>query len=268
MVKAIAYGERFLDWQAVQGRVLVIDAEQGLKTIKRRLREAGLDDCADVDYLHVPDGLALEDEQEAARVEAVLVEGDYAATLADPLYKLHRGDPNDERQAVDLMRRFDRWRDRYGFGLILPVHCRKPSPQNNTKFSMHELFGASSYLRGAEVVLGLERLSDGYGRLHFFKDRDGDLPVGEAWGLIFNRQEGFHRSPTDKPQQQTARERIRELLTAEPGLTTHELVERTPHGERTIRDALRELRAQGEKAGSHGEKRWYLPAEEEQLWAE
>jgi len=266
-VRAIAYGERFLDWQAKQGKVLVIDAEQGRMTIKRRLREAGLDECHDVHYLAAPDGLALEDEQDAARMEATLAERDYAAVLADPLYKLHRGDPNDERQAVDLMRRFDRWRASYGFGLILPVHCRKPSPQNNTKFSMHELFGASSYLRGAEVVLGLERLSDGFSRLHFFKDRDGDLAVGEQWGLVFSREEGFHRSPTDKPKQQTSAGRVREALTDEPGLTIHELVERTGYGERTISGALKALGALGEKAGPHGEKQWRLPTEEA-LWAE
>jgi hypothetical protein len=222
MVKAVAYGERFLDWEAAQGRVLVIDVEQGEMTIKRRLREAGLEECPDVHYLHEPDGLALDDEQDAARMEATLAKRDYAAVLADPLYKLHRGDPNDERQAVDLMRRFDRWRASYGFGLILPVHCRKPSPQSGTKFSMHELFGASSYLRGAEVVLGLQRLDDGYSKLHFFKDRDGDLPVGQEWGLVFSREEGFRVRSTDRPQP-TSAERIRDLLTAEPGLTISEL---------------------------------------------
>jgi len=45
------------------------------------------------------------------------------------------------------------------------------------KFSVHDLFGSSAYVRGAEVVLGLRRVSDGYAKLHFLKDRDGDLPI-------------------------------------------------------------------------------------------
>lgn len=92
------------------------------------------------------------------------------------------------------MKRFDGWRERFRFALVLPVHCRKPLP--GTKFSIHDLFGSSAYVRGAEVVLGLQRVSDGYAKLHFLKDRDGDLPIGARWGLLFDRQEGLRRDPT------------------------------------------------------------------------
>ncbi len=196
IIRAIVLGESFLDWQGSSGRALVIDAEQGLKTIKRRLREAGLGDSDLVDYVRVPDGLELDsDERHIAEVERVLEAGGYALVAADPLYKLHAGDSNAEREAVDLMRRFDAWRERLRFALLLPVHCRKPVP--GTKFSIHDLFGSSAYVRGAEVVLGLQRVSDGYARLHFLKDRDGDLPISTAWGLLFNREEGFRRDPDD-----------------------------------------------------------------------
>jgi AAA domain len=235
LVKAVATGGRFLDWECAKGKVLVIDAEQGLKTIKRRLREAGLDESADVKYLRAPDGLALDtNDQEAAAVEAVLAEGDYALVLADPLYKLHRGDSNAEREAIDLMRRFDRWREQYGFGLLLPAHCRKPQ-QGGADFTMHEFFGSTAYLRGAEVVLGLRRLSDGFSRLHFFKDRDGDLPVGESWGLLFDREDGFRRAPEEcepvKSEEEKAddlRERVLEYLR-----------EHGPASQKRVRDAIR-----------------------------
>jgi hypothetical protein len=78
---------------------------------------------------------------------------------------------------------------------LLPVHCRKPVP--GMKFSVHDLFGSSAYVRGAEVVLGLRRVSDGYAKLHFLKDRDGDLPISTAWGLLFDQEEGFRRDPSD-----------------------------------------------------------------------
>ena len=146
IARAVALREEFLGWRGAGGRALVIDAEQGLKTIKRRLREAGLAECEAIDYVRVPDGLSLDsDAEHAAMVEALLADGDYALVLADPLYKLHSGDSNDERQAVELMKRFDAWRERYGFALLLPVHLRKP-PQG-AKFSIHEFFGSSAYQR-------------------------------------------------------------------------------------------------------------------------
>jgi hypothetical protein len=255
LVRAIALKGSFLDWSGSGGRALVIDAEQGLKTIKRRLREAGLEECEDIDYVRAPDGLSLDsDERQVAAVEELLAVGDYVAVVADPLYKLHRGDSNEERAAVDLMRRFDAWRERYGFGFILPVHCRKPPV--GAKFTMHEFFGSSAYLRGAEVVLGLQRVRDGYSRLHFFKDRDGDLPVGSAWGLLFDREQGFRRDPQEGEAKQTAADEVRELLEAQPGMSIAQLMKATGKAERTIRKALKEVEAHADRPGATADKLW------------
>jgi hypothetical protein len=241
LVRALVRGETFLDWQGQGGRVLVLDAEQGLRSVKRRLREARLDDCDDVDYVRVPDGLSLDsDPRHIAAVEEKLEAGNFAAVVADPLYKLHQGDSNDEREAVDLMRRFDGWRERHRFALVLPVHCRKPVP--GTKFSIHDLFGSSAYVRGAEVVLGLQRVSDGYAKLHFLKDRDGDLPIGAAWGLLFNREEGFRRDPNDGTPRETATDKIRALLEEDPTLSPKQLEEAAGYAERTVRKALKAIR--------------------------
>jgi AAA domain len=210
IARALTEKTEFLEWQGAGGRVLVLDAEQGLRTVKRRLREVGLHESDGVDYVRVPDGLALDsDERHVAEVEQALEQGGYTLVVADPLYKLHTGDSNDEREAVDLMRRFDGWRERFGFALLLPVHCRKPVP--GMKFSIHDLFGSSAYVRGAEVVLGLRRVSDGYAKLHFLKDRDGDLPIGVAWGLLFDQEEGFRRDPNDGVVR-NLREELLELL--------------------------------------------------------
>jgi hypothetical protein len=221
IVRASTAKGEFLDWRGCGGRVLVLDAEQGLRTVKRRLREAGLDECGDVDYVRVPDGLALDsDERDVAEAEQVLEQGNYTLVVADPLYKLHTGDSNAEREAVDLMRRFDGWRERFGFALLLPVHCRKPVP--GMKFSIHDLFGSSAYVRGAEVVLGLRRVSDGYAKLHFLKDRDGDLPIGASWGLLFDQEEGFRRDPNDGVVRDL-REELLELLADGEWWTPNEL---------------------------------------------
>jgi Bifunctional DNA primase/polymerase, N-terminal/AAA domain/Primase C terminal 1 (PriCT-1) len=244
LVRAIVLDESFLDWTGSGGRALVVDAEQGLKTIKRRLREAGLAESERVDYVRVPDGLELDsDERHVAAVERVLEAGRYAVVVADPLYKLHSGDSNAEREAVDLMKRFDRWRETFRFALVLPVHCRKPVP--GTKFSIHDLFGSSAYVRGAEVVLGLQRVGDGYARLHFLKDRDGDLPIGAKWGLLFDRETGYRRDPKDAGP--PTRERVAELRGEDPTLTQTQVAEVLELSERTVRKYWRDEADDGQE---------------------
>ena len=232
MVRANPCGETFLDWTGAGGRALVIDAEQGLKTVKRRLREAGLEDCEAVDVVRVPDGLALDSDEPRRGGRAGAARGRILAGLADPLYKLSRGDTNAEREAVDLMRRFDLWRARYlRFALLLPVHLRKPPP--GARFSLNEFFGSSAYLRGAEVALGLQRVSDGYSRLHFLKDRDGDLPVPAAWGLLFDREQGFRRDPKD--EKPSTKEQVAALRVADPEMTQAKAADLIGVSTRTVR---------------------------------
>jgi 5-methylcytosine-specific restriction endonuclease McrA len=74
MIGAVVTGADFLDWTGPGGaRALFVDAEQGLRTVKRRLREARLAQLEAIDYLHVPDGLALDSDQEQiAAVEQIL----------------------------------------------------------------------------------------------------------------------------------------------------------------------------------------------------
>ena len=249
MLRAIVEGDELLGYAGCGDvRGLVLDAEQGEKSLKRRLREAGLDRCDQVDVIRVPDGLSLDaDPRHVAELERILVAGGYSVVLADPLYKLHVGDSNAEREAVDLMRRFDAWRDELGFALLLPLHCRKPIP--GLKFSIHDLFGSSAYVRGAEVVLGLQRVRDGYSRLHYLKDRDGDLPIGNSWGLLFDRDHGYRRDPEDGKREPTTAEHVRDLLRQTPWMTKAQLVEATGRKARTVEAALRDLDATSERRG-------------------
>src|SRR5829696_4020806 len=154
------------------------------------------------------------------------------------------------------MKRFDAWRERYGFALLLPVHLRKPPV--GAKFSIHEFFGSSAYQRGAEVVVGVQRVRDGYSRLHFLKDREGDLPVPEAWGLLFDREHGFRRDPDDEKPKQTAAEVIAELLEAQPEMTLEQLAEASGYTDRTVRGTLKRLGAHERKTGPHAPKLWSL----------
>jgi hypothetical protein len=260
MIQAVTTRRNFLAYTGAGGKVLIIDAEQGLRTIKRRLREAGLAESTQVDYLRVPDGLALDQNggSDVVQLEAILEAGQYDLVLADPLYKLHRGDSNEERHAVDLMRLLDAWRERLGFGLILLVHRRK-TQVGNRGFTMDDLYGSGAYLRGAEVVLGLHRPRPGYANLHIFKDRDGDLPVGERWGLLFDREEGFRRDPEADKEKETALDKVRAALEEAPeGLTGKQLEKLTGYSDKTVRKAAQDLDAEF-KPGPGSTKIWSLP---------
>jgi hypothetical protein len=258
MLGAVVAGGEFLDWRGQGGaRALFVDAEQGLRTVKRRLREAGLSELESVDYLHVPDGLALDsDEQQIADLEELLGRGDYAIVALDPAYKLARSlDSNVERSVVELMRRFDAWRTEYHFALLLPVHLRKPIP--GERFSIHDVFGSGAYVRGAEVVLGLRRVSNGFAELHFFKDRDGDLEVGDKWGLLFDREYGFRRAPDDVEQSEAElAEQLLEYVRENPGSSTTRVTESVKGRRTRLVQILRgDDRFHSEKRGQT--ERWF-----------
>lgn len=209
--RAVLTGQEALGYEgAGVGPLLVLDLEQGERSIKRSLRDAGLAGRDDVHYIAVPDGLALDsDDDHRAELERVIAETLPAVFVLDPYYKAHRGDSNEERAVVDLMRYLDALRARYGFALVLPAHPRKSQDSvGSRKLTLHDVAGSGAVVRGAELVLGLERLSHGYARLRILKDRDGDLPVGDAWPLIFTRGEGFKLDPKEEATADELEQRV------------------------------------------------------------
>lgn len=199
---AVLTGAECLGYQgATDGPLLVFDLEQGERSIKRVLREAGLAQRSDVVYVAVPDGLELDsNEDDRSELERIVAATRPGALILDPYYKAHRADANEERGVVDLMRYLDALRARYGFSLILPAHPRKETVASNgaRKLSLSDVFGSGAVTRGAELVIGIERLSHGYARVRFLKDRDFDLPVGDTWPLIFSKDQGFKLDPKEE----------------------------------------------------------------------
>lgn len=237
--RAAALGEGFLGWTGIGGiRVLVLDAEQGALTLERRFRAMGLDRVDSMDILSIPEGAAIDrNETERGQMEEVLREGDYSIVIADPQYKLFGGDSGSEQEAVGFTKIWDRWRlgNRGAwpaFALILPCHARKPPPK--APFTMAEIYGNTAWLRGAEQVIGLQRMSHGYSQLYFWKDRDSwgaDEPeetgykTGDIWGLKYDRDTGFERGKVRT--RESGPDAIMRLLTERPMLV-EELMEALP----------------------------------------
>ena len=212
MVAAAVRGRDFLGHRGAGNiRALVVDLEQGLRSVKRCLREAGLEDSERVGYVRVPDGLALDQNtHHLAELERELAEGDYGILLLDPYYKAHDGDSNDELAIKRLMAKLDALRARHGFALILPAHPRKDIPGRTgaRKLSLHDVAGSGAVTRGAELIIAIERLSHGYARLRILKDRDGDLPINEAWPLLFSRGDGFRLDPKEDDTEEELEQRV------------------------------------------------------------
>jgi len=196
MCHAILTGEEGFGQVGIgEGPALILDLEQGIRSIKRSLTASKLADREDLLYITVPDGLAL--DQSPGELEAltqVLAEHLPVVVTLDPYYKAHRAeDPNAERPIIDLMRLLDGLRAAYGFALLLPVHPRKPdnTQRGARRLTIHDVAGSGAVTRGAEIVLAVERLGHGAARLRYLKDRDGELAVGEALPLLYTRERGF-----------------------------------------------------------------------------
>jgi hypothetical protein len=201
MLAAILRGDPMLQWKgAGVGPVLVVDLEQGIRSIKRGIREAGLEDDERLLYVTVPDGLALDqDRDHLIALSETLAVHKPVVVLLDPFYKAHRAEePNAERPIIDLMRLLDSLRTAFGFALIMPAHPRKDvggAKDGARKLTIHDVAGSGAVTRGAEIVIAVERMGHGYARLRYLKDRDGELPVNDSIGMLFNKDDGFHLDP-------------------------------------------------------------------------
>lgn len=250
IVRAILNGDDFVGWVgAGTGRALIIDLEQGRRSVKRSLRDAQLDGRDDVDLVLVPDGLSLDRETaHYDELDRVIAEGGYTIVVLDPYYKAHRADePNAERPIVDLMRMLDRLRTDYGFALILPAHPRKEMAGSSgpRKLTIHDVSGSSAVTRGAEVVIGIEKVAHGLARLRFLKDREGDLEVGESWNLLFEKGEGFKRDPKDFEPPRDYEEEVRDASQDGQWRTIKEYKILLKAGETALRPALVALEQEG-----------------------
>jgi 5S rRNA maturation endonuclease (ribonuclease M5) len=261
IANAIVRKQPFLGWEpdGKDHRVLILDVEQGKRTVKRRAMESGLygGPKGSTDLVWMPDGLALDSDPRHVRdIEHILDAGGYDVVIADPLYKLHRGDANDERAVVDLMRRFDAWREHFEFALIIPMHCRKPTT-GSRGLTVHDISGSAAYVRGAETIVGLERKSGNFALLHWWKDREGDLPaLNSHWKLLYSPDTGYHRD-TRESGREPLRGEIRDYLESAGSAAIEDLMPATGGTRPGILRALEELGCTVEGTKKSGT--WTLP---------
>jgi hypothetical protein len=91
-------------WIGKGGRLLVVDLEQGERSVRRQLCQAGLSERDDVDLLLIPEGIDLNDQRQVEELEQMLEKGRYDLVSFEPYYKAYRGDSNDDQAILDIMR--------------------------------------------------------------------------------------------------------------------------------------------------------------------
>jgi KaiC/GvpD/RAD55 family RecA-like ATPase len=250
MVAAIVKGQEFLGYDGSGNTTaLILDLEQGMRSIKRGVREAGLYDQERVYIAPVPDGLALdaEDQRDLAEVCLLFDAIQPDVVLLDPYYKAHRAeDPNAERPIVDLMRILDALRAKHGFALILPAHPRKTQGENGVrKLSIDDISGSGAVSRGAEIGIGIERLAHGYARLRYLKDREGELPIGDAVPLIYNKSTGYQLDPKEVQSKDELESEIIRLVKDGAFHTAKEWAARLGTRQTKVRDLLESMAVSG-----------------------
>lgn len=138
-------------------RVVVVDVENGERLLSRRYRTLRnvASTTLNPDYLRIasrPEGLDLLSPRDAMWLQEVVASNRPELLIIGPVYKLHRGDPNDEQPAVATQRVLDICRTRFG-GTALLIEGHSPHGPGSTR----ELrpIGASAWMRWPEFGFGI-----------------------------------------------------------------------------------------------------------------
>lgn len=228
------------EFEGVGGKVLYIDGEQSVREIKRLLAEVAPIPLGNLDFYLAPDGLELDrSEMQCSEIETLFDKGNYDLVVIDPFYKMYLSSSNDDQQMLKVMKIFDRWRTRYGFSLLMPAHTRKLDPK--AEFSIDDIFGSTTFVRGAEVVLGLRFREQGFSQLYFFKDRSGVLETKTHWDLGYEKDRGFFKVNL-KPKDFTTIGKIRDVLNKYPlGCKMERIIDESGFSHATVKRCLREM---------------------------
>ena len=223
MMRSVVDGTKFCDrWDAKKGKVLVIDLEQDGSVIQRRIQESwfpgtwkrGLEsrlgslmknyaEQESMGIVQIPEGVGLEEEDgpdQQGFIEVIeRVQPD--VVFLDPLFKSFQGHVTDFEYVAKVTAFLDKIRSQYEFGLVVPVHVRKPVNGAAIKQpELTEVSGIGEIVYGAEIILSIHRAdpTKNFSKLRILKDRNGDLTPGDEINLNLSPNEGWiatsHRS--------------------------------------------------------------------------
>ncbi len=267
----IAAGGRFLDrFSCVSGPVLILDEENGLRRLRKRLRRLcvalGLDPAtlAPIEIASM-NGVDLGNADWTDAVRAKMDSLHPLLVIVDSLVRIHKGDENNSRDVANLFSIVTELRTEFGAAFLFTHHLRKKGLINDPS---ERVRGSSDIEAYVDCLLVLERV-DNRLILRQVKSRD-DEPIKPLALEIADTDEGGTIVKTvgeideETEKRETARALIKELVADGPKLR-EVLVEAGGEAglsERTMSDALKDLVSTKEiTRGKEGRKTIYAPAQ-------
>ncbi len=156
-------------------RVLIVDTELHVRTVRRRLqpmaRHARLP-RGQLFYVLAPAGIDLNDNPDDRAQFANLVRSIRPDVIViDSLYRAFNGDPDDPKVIGKLQRFLDEARDHSKAAIVLTAHFRKRSSDGKSTRILDDLAGSRLMKAWPEIVVDVTK-----DKLRVLKDREGMAP--------------------------------------------------------------------------------------------
>jgi RecA-family ATPase len=158
---AIAEGQRWIQWQCAQGRVLYVNLELDRASCLHRFKEVYEKLGLKPQHLHNIDiwnlrGKALPMDKLAPKMIRRALKKSYVAVIIDPIYKVITGDENSADQMARFCNQFDLVCHELGASVIYCHHHSKG--QQGQKRSMDRASGSGVFARDPDALLDLLEL--------------------------------------------------------------------------------------------------------------
>lgn len=270
IAECIGSGSPFLGKYQVQtGNVLIIDAENLPREIRKRLRmirnSLGIEMTKRVCILSKPD-LLLDNPRHIDDLVSQLRGVQKLTLIVDPLIRFHCGNENASQDMARVTRALNRLQRELEATIIVLQHQTKPgflSPKGRDAIR-----GSTELLAWPDVVLMCDRKNGEY-RAEVAKNRyahDGQVIWWDSW---FDDDEGradftfLREEAAGVSREERAKELICNLFEKDQEWTVraiHQALKDHRIGDKMIRDVIKELEGDGtiaHRAGAHNERFYF-----------
>jgi RecA-family ATPase len=158
---AIAEGQKWLQWQCAQGKVMYVNLELDRASCLRRFKDVYTATGTRPNHLKNIDiwnlrGKSVPMDKLAPKLIRRAAKKDYVAIIIDPIYKVITGDENSADQMAKFCNQFDLVCTELGCAVIYCHHHSKGSQGN--KKSMDRASGSGVFARDPDALLDLIEL--------------------------------------------------------------------------------------------------------------
>lgn len=229
IAKAIAEGKPFLEHFATrQGSVLIIDEEDHIKHIQKRLRQLNVLEELPIFYLS-QEGIKIDDSRSYDYILKIIGENNIMLVILDSLVRMHTKEENDAKQMASVMGKFSEL-IRKDVSVLFTHHHRK-QPAFGSNSSSQSLRGSSDILAAVDCHLTVEKVKS-ENTLIIRQEKLRTAPAINPFKVSIESQPesmkfiyaGAHDSKKTKAEE--AEEIIIQILEDEPHLFREEIHER------------------------------------------